>query len=165
MSFTLLFLLDTARSLKAGVCGFESRYILVFFVCKTTCYGFSALCSFFGNILNFMLFFPSNKVSFWSFKLRKSVFRATKINTSSMSSNIFFLNQWVIVTATAHVKIFEAKIRSNLTWHSNMLQTKDLSEKHIRNQKSPPARDDEKRRRRNQSLEHGDVPIFGIYTT
>ena len=69
------------------------------------------------------------------------------------------------VTATAHVKIFEAKIRSNLTWHSNMLQTKDLSEKHIRNQKSPPARDDEERRRRNQSLEHGDVPIFGIYTT
>ena len=70
-----------------------------------------------------------------------------------------------IVTATAHVKIFEAKIRSNLTWHSNMLQTKDLSEKHIRNQKAPPARDDGKRRRRNQSLEHGDVPIFGIYTT
>ena len=69
------------------------------------------------------------------------------------------------VTATAHVKIFEAKIRSNLTWHSNMLQTKDLSEKQIRNQKSPPARDDEKRRRRNQSLEHGDVPIFGVYTT
>ena len=69
------------------------------------------------------------------------------------------------VTATAHVKIFEAKIRSNLTWHSNMLQTKDLSEKQIRNQKSPPARDDEKRRRRKQSLEHGDVPIFGVYTT
>ena len=69
------------------------------------------------------------------------------------------------VTATAHVKIFEAKIRSNLTWHSNMLQTKDLSEKQIKNQKSPPARDDEKRRRRNQSLEHGDVPIFGVYTT
>ena len=42
------------------------------------------------------------------------------------------------VTATAHVKIFEAKIRSNLTWHSNMLQTKDLSKKQIRNQKSPP---------------------------
>ena len=70
----------------------------------------------------------------------------------------------LFVTATAHVKIFEAKIRSNLTWHSNMLQTKDLSKKHIRNQKSPPARDDEKRRRRNQSLEHGDVPIFGINT-
>ena len=33
------------------------------------------------------------------------------------------------VTATAHVKVFEAKIRSNLTWHSNMLQTKDLSKK------------------------------------
>ena len=28
-----------------------------------------------------------------------------------------------------------------------------------------PARDDEKRRRRKQSLEHGDVPIFGVYTT
>ena len=28
-----------------------------------------------------------------------------------------------------------------------------------------PARDDEKRRRRKQSLEHGDVPIFGVCTT
>ena len=28
-----------------------------------------------------------------------------------------------------------------------------------------PARDDEKRRRRKQSLEHGEVPIFGVYTT
>ena len=28
-----------------------------------------------------------------------------------------------------------------------------------------PARDEEKRRRRNRSLEHGDVPIFGVCTT
>ena len=69
------------------------------------------------------------------------------------------------VTATAHVKIFEAKIRSNLTWHSNMLQTKDLSKKADQKSEIAPARDDEKRRRRKQSLEHGEVPIFGVYTT
>ena len=84
------------------------------------------------------------------------MFKGIYIKTRPATSN---------VTATAHVKIFEAKIRSNLTWHSNMLQTKDLSKKQIRNQKSPPARDDEKRRRKKQSLEHGDVPIFGVYTT
>ena len=83
----------------------------------------------------------------------------------SISIDSFHYQNSKNVTATANVKIFEAKIRSNLTWHSNMLQTKDLSEKQIKNQKSPPARDDEKRRRRNQSLEHGDVPIFGVYTT
>ena len=32
------------------------------------------------------------------------------------------------VTATAHNEIFDAKIRSNLTWHPNMLKVKDLSE-------------------------------------
>ena len=69
------------------------------------------------------------------------------------------------VTATAHVKIFEAKIRSNLTWHSNMLKTKDLSEKHSRKAEIAPRERRRQKRRRNQSLEHGDVPIFGINTT
>ena len=49
------------------------------------------------------------------------------------------------VTATAHVKIFEAKIRSNLTWHSNMLQTKDLSKKADQKSEIAPAREDKKR--------------------
>ena len=75
----------------------------------------------------------------------------------------FFL--WRYVTATAHVKIFEAKIRSNLTWHSNMLKTKDLSKKHIRKAEIAPRERRRQKRRRNQSLEHGDVPIFGINTT
>ena len=67
------------------------------------------------------------------------------------------------VTATAHVKIFEAKIRSNLTWHSNMLQTKDLSKKADQKSEIAPAREDRKRRRKKQSLEHGEVPIFGVW--
>ena len=73
--------------------------------------------------------------------------------------------QETFVTATAHVKIFEAKIRSNLTWHSNMLQTKDLSKKQIRNQKSPPRETTRREDVEKQSLEHGDVPIFGVCTT
>ena len=55
----------------------------------------------------------------------------------------------VHVTATAHVKIFDAKIRSNLTWHSNMLKMKYLPEKasqKIRNcrPRRTNARDDRK---------------------
>ena len=68
------------------------------------------------------------------------------------------------VTATAHVKIFEAKIRSNLTWHSNMLQTKDLSKKsrsEIR--KSPPRETTRREDVEKQSLEHGEVLIFGLW--
>ena len=67
------------------------------------------------------------------------------------------------VTATAHVKIFEAKIRSNLTWHSNMLQTKDLSKKQIRNQKSPPRETTRREDVEKQSPEHGEVLIFGLW--
>ena len=46
-----------------------------------------------------------------------------------------------------------------------MLQTKDLSEKHIRKAEIAPHERRRQKRRRNQSLEHGDVPIFGINTT
>ena len=47
-----------------------------------------------------------------------------------------------------------------------MLKTKDLSEKHIRKAEiAPPRERRRQKRRRNQSLEHGDVPIFGINTT
>ena len=55
----------------------------------------------------------------------------------------------VSVTATAHVKIFDAKIPSNLTWHSNMLKVKDLPENAFqksrnRRPRRTNARDDQK---------------------
>ena len=46
-----------------------------------------------------------------------------------------------------------------------MLQTKDLSKKQIRNQKSPPRETTRRGDVEKQSLEHGDVPIFGVCTT
>ena len=71
------------------------------------------------------------------------------------------------VTATAHVKIFDAKIRSNLTWHSNMLKVKDLPEKHSR--KSEIAAREERTQETTEktsilSVEHGIVPIPGRWT-
>ena len=66
------------------------------------------------------------------------------------------------VTATAHVKIFDAKIRSNLTWHSNMLKVKDLTEKHTRTAEIA-AREDRTQETTEKtsipSVEHGIVPI------
>ena len=71
------------------------------------------------------------------------------------------------VTATAHVKIFDAKIRSNLTWHSNMLKVKELPEKHSR--KSEIAAREERTQETTKktsipSVEHGIVPIPGRLT-
>ena len=68
------------------------------------------------------------------------------------------------VTATAHVNF-----RSKNSFKSDVALKHAPDERPVKkaDQKSEiaPARDDEKRRRRKQSLEHGDVPIFGVYTT
>ena len=71
------------------------------------------------------------------------------------------------VTATVHIKIFDAKIRSNLTWHSNMLKVKDLPEKHSR--KSEIAVREERTQETTEktsipSVEHGIVPNSGRLT-
>ena len=68
------------------------------------------------------------------------------------------------VTATAHVKIFDAKVRSNLTWHSNMLKVKDLPEKHSR--RAEIAAREERTQETTEktsipSVEHDIVPIPG----
>ena len=71
------------------------------------------------------------------------------------------------VTTTAHVKNFDAKIRSNLTWHSNMLKVKDLPKKHSR--KAEIAAREERTKETTEkmyipSVEHGIVPIPGRLT-
>ena len=77
-------------------------------------------------------------------------------------SIIVFCFELQNVTATAHVKIFDAKIRSNPTWHSNMLKVKDLPEKQSR--RSEIAAREERTQETTEktsisSVEHGIVPI------
>ena len=68
-----------------------------------------------------------------------------------------------IVTATAHVKNF----RSKNSFKSDVALKHAPDERPVKkaDQKSEiaPAREDKKRRRKKQSLEHGEVPIFGLW--
>ena len=64
------------------------------------------------------------------------------------------------VTATADVNSFQQvvpKIRSNLTWHSNMLTVKDLPKNNLRKSRRRPR--ERKKRERQQ------VQLFGQYFT
>ena len=102
------------------------------------------------------IFFPTKFLNIFSF-------RKCRIVPKNVKGGTLWASSTYIVTATAHVKIFEAKIRSNLTWHSNMLQTKDLSKKQIRNQKSPPRETTRREDVEKQTPEHGEVLIFGLW--